>query len=422
MKLPPGLAVADAEIPVLPTPDLTYVKVKDVPACGYRVLKLAAAGPNRSGPQPAEGNVIESRYYRVEFDPSTGGITSIRDKELNQELVDPQAPFQLNQLLYVAGGNSHTSIVTDPAVNPAADLKVAASGKAALVRHSWPGVGQRMAVGASAPMVSNLSLVVHVWEDAKRIDFHNRFHKEKTYKKEAVYFTFPFAVQRPTFRYEESAAIVNANKDMLPGACLDWFTVQHFVELEGRNATIAWATPDAPLVCFEDINRGKWLKELPRKNGHLYAYVMNNYWYTNYLAGQGGDFSFRFSLTSRAKTDNVASARFGAEASNPLAGVAIEANPQGTLPDAPTSLLSVDEPGVIVVGVKQADEGHALIVRLWETSGRATTAHLRLNQGNAVAKAEACNLVEDVQNPLEVNDRVVAVPIRGSGLATVRIE
>jgi len=421
VKLPPGLTVADPQIPLLPTPDVTYVKLKDVPACGYRVLKLAAAGPTRSGPQPAEGNVIESRYYRVEFDPSSGGITSIRDKELNQELVDAKSPFQLNQLLYVAGGDNGTSIVMGPA-NPPADLKLTASGKATLARHCWPGVGQRMAVSASAPMASNLSLVVHVWEDEKRIDIRNTFSKEKTYKKEAVYFTFPFAVQRPTFRYEAPAAIVNANEGMLPGACLDWFAVQHFVEVEGRNATIAWATPDAPLVCFEDINRGKWLKKLPRGNGHLYAYAMNNYWFTNYLAGQGGDCSFRFSITSRAKTDNVASARFGAEASNPLVGTVIEANPQGTLPNAPTSLLSVDEPDVIVVGVKQADERHALIVRLWEVAGHSTIAHLRFYPRNPATKADACNIVEDVQNPLQICNRVVAVPIRGSGLATVRIE
>ena len=50
---------------------------------------------------------------------------------------------------------------------------------------------------------------------------------------------------------------------MLPGACLDWFTVQHFVEVAGGNAAIAWATPDAPLVCFQDINRGKWRQRFP---------------------------------------------------------------------------------------------------------------------------------------------------------------
>jgi alpha-mannosidase len=44
---------------------------------------------------------------------------------------------------------------------------------------------------------------------------------------------------------------------------------------------------------------------------------MNNYWHTNYKAGQGGQHTFRFSITSRAKTDNAASARFGWAVANP---------------------------------------------------------------------------------------------------------
>ena len=173
-----------------------------------------------------------------------------------------------------------------------------------------------------------------------------------------MYFAFPFAAKEPTFRYEAPAAIVNANTDMLPGACLDWFTVQHFVEVAGRDATIAWATPDAPLVCFQDINRGKWQTKLPMTNGHLYAYVMNNYWHTNYLAGQGGDYTFRFAITSRPKADNVASARFG-WAVVESAGWQQSSSRirRDRLPESPTSLVSVAEPNVIVVGAKQADRG-----------------------------------------------------------------
>ena len=47
-----------------------------------------------------------------------------------------------------------------------------------------------------------------------------------------------------------------------------------------------------------DINAGKWLDTLPVTNGTIFAYVMNNYWFTNYKAGQDGDFTFRYSLTS----------------------------------------------------------------------------------------------------------------------------
>ena len=420
VRLPEGMGLADADIPCRLRPQGVMLLVKDVPACGYRVLRLTPRAEPADG-QPAEGNVIDSRFYRVQFDPQSGGIVSIRDKELNRELVDPKAPFQLNQYVYVAGGNQGTRIVMNPNA-PAPELTLTGSGKASLNRRHRAGMGDSMLVTSSGPMAAKIESLVIVWDDLKRIDIVNRFGKEQTYANEAVYFAFPFAAEKPTFRYEAPAAIVNANRDMLPGACLDWFTVQHFVEVEGRDATIAWATPDAPLACFQDINRGKWQTQLPLTNGHIYAYLMNNYWHTNYLAGQGGDYTFRFSITSRPKSDNAASARFGWAASNPLLGVVVQANPQGPLSEQPTSLLAVDEPGVIVIGVKQADEGRGLVVRLWEVTGQATTAHLRLDKHIPVAKAVACNLVEEAQNALEVQDGVISVPVRGSGLATVRIE
>lgn len=51
---------------------------------------------------------------------------------------------------------------------------------------------------------------------------------------------------------------------------------------------IAWASPDAPLFTLTDINRGLWLKHLDIRNGYLFSYVMNNYWFTNYRAEHSG--------------------------------------------------------------------------------------------------------------------------------------
>jgi alpha-mannosidase len=208
---------------------------------------------------------------------------------------------------------------------------------------------------------------------------------------------------------------------MRPGGCREWFTVQHFVEIDRGDAAITWATPDAPLACFQDINRGKWLTELPMTNGHVYAYVMNNYWHTNYKAGQGGDHVFHFSVTSRPKADNVASARFGWAVANPLLGVVVPANPQGALPGEPTSLVAVAEPNVLITAMKRADDGKGFIVRLWELSGQPTTAHLRLAPHLRAAQATACNLGEDPSGPLELQNGQLCVPIRGAGLATLRI-
>jgi hypothetical protein len=282
-------------------------------------------------------------------------------------------------------------------------------------------LGERMIIESAGAMAPRIVTEVTVWNDLRRVDIVNRLTKTQTYEKEAVYFAFPFAADRPTFRYECPAGIVNANTDMLPGACLDWFAVQHFVEIESGDAAVAWATPDAPLVCFQDINRGRWLRELPMKKGHLYAYVMNNYWHTNYKPGQGGDHVFRFSITSRAKSDNTASARFGWAASHPLLSVPVESQSHGQLPGGAASLVEIAEPNVLLIGAKQAEQGSGLVLRLWEVSGQSTTAHVRLNH-LPFRRATACNLVEERQGNLKIKNNMIAVPLKGSGLATVVVE
>jgi len=418
VALAPGRTITDPSAPSVQTGQTTLVAVRDVPACGYRVLRC---GPRTEVPNPRllSGNTIESRFYRVVFDAETGTITSVIDKELGRELVDRQAPYRLNQYLYVSGGKD--SRIVNPKKTPAApDLTVATPRKATLQPVGLASFGQRMIVETSAAMTPKLTCEITVWEDVKRIDVVNRLTKTLTYEKEAVYFAFPFAAPRPVLRYEEPAAIVRPDKDFLPGACRDWLSVQHFVELETGDGAICWSTPDAPLVCSQDINRGLWQSDAPLTNGHLFAYVMNNYWFTNYLAGQGGDFTFGFAITSRAKADNVASARFGWEVASPMQAVAVGASP-GPLRGASNSLVQIDEPNVLLVGMKRAEVGNGLVLRLWEVAGKATTAHVRFPL-LPIKTAMAASLVEEPQGPLEVRHETVSVPIRARGLATVVVE
>jgi alpha-mannosidase len=53
----------------------------------------------------------------------------------------------------------------------------------------------------------------------------------------------------------------------------------------------------------------------------------------------------------------------------------------GALPQS-NSFLSVDAPDVVVSAIKMAEEGDALIVRLYETAGKETTANLALHFTN----------------------------------------
>ena len=342
-------------------------------------LPRAEARPRRRAgplaPQPADGNVIESRFYRVEFDPATGGIVSIRDKELDRELVDAQAPFQLNQYVYVAGGNG-TPIVMNPDAPPP-QLKIAALGQGHAAAASQPGPGRadgRRALRRRWPRAS--PAIVHVWDDIKRIDIVNSLQQEADLREGGRLLRLPLRRRRADLPLRGAGG----HRQRQPGhAARGVPRLVHRAALRrgrGRDAAIAWATPDAPLVCFQDINRGKWQTELPMTNGHLYAYVMNNYWFTNYLAGQGGDYRFRFSITSRPKADNVASARFGWAVSNPLLGVVVEANPQGPLPGEPTSLRLGRRARRDRHRRQAGRRGPGLDRAALGTCGQPTTAHL----------------------------------------------
>ena len=132
----------------------------------------------------------------------------------------------------------------------------------------------------------------------KKIEFINHVNKTEVYTKEGVYFAFPFAMNQPRFRYEIQSGIVDPAHDQMPGAGKEWFSVQHWVTAEQDGVTAALVPVDAFLVTLGDIAAGTWPKEFGQRSGTIFSYVMNNYYYTNYATGQGGDFTFRYVLTS----------------------------------------------------------------------------------------------------------------------------
>jgi alpha-mannosidase len=385
-----------------PVPELVAVPAPEGRRREARYLPDAPMR-GRSGAPPAHAAVRENRFYRVQLDPRTGAVTSIFDKACRRELVDPQAPWKLGQLIYAEGANNR-------AIHPDLSQPVPPFHFTTPVCAGLESVPEGLAARLQHPMFRSARLVVSLPEDRKQVEFRVEFDKRLTYAKEAVYVAFPFLARRPAITYSIGDGRVRAGRDWLPGACKDWFAIQDWLRVSDSGSfDVAWSSPDAPLIELEAINTGQWLKELPITNGHLYSYALNNYWHTNYKAGQEGPFLFRFSLTSGRRLTDGQCFRFGRAVANPwFARVA--------------RYVRVSPASVSIQAIKLAEDGRGYVVRLRELEGKRVRARLSFPRaGPRIEHAWRCTGLEDPVSALPCRAGIVPVELQPFGCATVRV-
>jgi alpha-mannosidase len=201
--------------------------------------------------------------------------------------------------------------------------------------------------------------------------------------------------------------------------------VQDWMEAGEEGMHVAVIPVDAPLASFGDINRGEWPAEFRAKSATMFSYAMNNYWHTNYRAAQGGEFRFRYVVTSAAAVDAAALTRLSEESMRPaevnhVVSQDKPGNPERPLPAEGTGFLEADAKDVVLETWKRAEDGDGSILRLRETAGRAATVRLRFPHGR-VNGAELCNGVEDRVRELTVADGAVSVPVGAFEVVTVRV-
>jgi len=389
-----------------------------VPAWGYVASPLVpyatawtaetSSATSQVDPSDTSRLVMENAHLRVSFAPETGAIASCIDKSTGRELVDTAAGQGLNEYAYVSGGDD--SKIVSVSSGKASDLTVHKPRALSFEKVILPGLCQRMVVRAEAEKTPELTMTYTLVDGSATVSVDNRVVREETRAKEAVYFAYPFEATQPEVRLEIPNGVVRAGPDQIKGGCTEWFCVQHWARVVGAEGSVAWASPDAPLVCVGDINRGKWPSGMELPNGRLYSYAMNNYWTTNYKAGQGGPMEFRFAFTPEGVGTDAGAARFGWQASMPVLTHTVSSAQEGTLPPA-ASLVSVSDGSVIITAVKPAEVGRGVVVRLFSLDPKVkstviSTGPIRFET------AELCNLMEEPAEPLELSGTRVRVPLR----------
>ncbi|MGO8731718.1 MAG: polysaccharide lyase family protein [Terriglobia bacterium] len=408
---------------------------RDVPALGYKCYALQTAKAEPVAQVPLSGPAalqsapatLESPYYRVTLDPETGGVRSILDKELNRELVDSSSPFRFNQYVYVTGADKprNTALEYKPTL-PKPDLEPHGAGGGRLISVLKTAYGTVAKMESTAVNTPRVQTEVILFDAQKKIEFINQVNKTKVYTKEAVYFAFPFAMDRPEFRYEIQNGYVNPARDIMKGGNLEWFSVQHWVAADQDNVSAALVPVDGHLVTLGDIVRGAWPKEFGSRRGSIFSYLMSNYWETNWPAGQGGDYTFRYAVTSGRNLSPGALTRLGWEEMSPIELNEITSEDKAVTPPRPlaakeSSFLQVDQPNVVLVTWKRAEDEQGTILRFVEVNGEPSTVKVEVPILN-LQNGWICNAMEKNQQPLAVSGHSLEFPVKPFGIVTIRVQ
>jgi hypothetical protein len=272
--------------------------------------------------------VLDTERYRVEVDPSRGGVVSLIDRATGRELVDAQTPHGLG------------AVVIEVVPEAARDHAMFRNPKDFNPQHPGPAFVQQAATGTAEPAVTHAgglhriewttelpgtltathTLTVH--DGLDEVDVAVRLSKPERFGPESVFVAFPFAEAEPEFLVDTAGAVFVADAEQLPDTSRDWYSIQHAVGVRGADTGVVWGSADAPLVQLGGFHTGAWAERLEAPAGHVNSWVMNNLHFTNFQARQEftGTLHYRFAPVGRLSTEGMreAVAAFGARLALPV--------------------------------------------------------------------------------------------------------
>jgi len=288
--------------------------VTDVPAMGYKALKVEVSTEPAAKETASGTEVLENRFYKLIIDKSTGAISSLYDKELNQELADGQNPYDIGQPVRETLNNRRQMTPTQTTVS---NVKV----DAGINGPVWESIKIAMDLEGfeegTEGSPKGIEVEVRLYKNVKKIEFKYMMHKLILTDPEALYVAFPFSLPDSRIVFETIGGILTQGQQ-LPGSSSDWNAAQNFVSVRGKKGQIIVVSNEVPLWHFSDFNMSKFERYPKPGKTWLYSWVFNNYWTTNFRAFQEGGFSWSYQVTSTKDTTSTFATKYAWGERNPF--------------------------------------------------------------------------------------------------------
>jgi hypothetical protein len=253
---------------------------------------------------------IETENFVLSFDQKKG-LVDIIDKQAGRSLIDPAAVYTAFSGIYEITpikttpceerrrmGRNRKSPATRRFSSDLIDIKIIEIGPVF--------IGCQLDYALEGTRFYQVFL--KIYQSVPLIEAKVRIHKTSEWDPENLYVSLPFTAGEGEIRYfEKTGAMIRPGIDQLPGTNQLFYLIQNGIIFEGAQRNLVLSVKDTPLVCLGsleahpvDLSKDtNW--DLNRSP--LYAWVMNNFWETNFKVDLGGFYEFSFILSVHEHTD-----------------------------------------------------------------------------------------------------------------------
>jgi len=397
-----------------------HFMAENVPSIGYSTFYLKTVNKKNTNPVVSFGNETENQFYKLKF--VDGGLSSIFDKELNKELIDP-GKFKAGEVFTMRsvgnGAGEFTDIQKpdmegfDKTGNYSTKWEIEETGPVFTIYKYRQQI--RFAV---------VEQRVKVFHQQKRIDFETSLLNWEGILYREFRMALPLNMTDGQVAYEVPFGVVEVGKTEMEGAAGERYTtICKELHPRGIENWISASNPAFGVTMSSSVAVADWVDptEQPVANQILQPILLASrkscHWEGNdYL--QTGNHTFRFSFTSH-QPGWINGAAFGRQANEQLMATWAEHRQvNASLPES-LSFFNTDQENVLISTVKKAEDNDEVIVRLVDMEGKNKT--IRLESFQKIENAGRTNLIEATIAPLPVQGNSVKLELGHHAIETIKI-
>ncbi|MCP4550145.1 MAG: glycoside hydrolase [bacterium] len=254
---------------------------------------------------PGDTGRLETDHVRIDW-RLEDGLISWFDKAGNRELLRPDRVHNVFTPVYEItrplDGQDLMSVRSAMGLNRKGPNVERSAGRLIGVRSgAATDIYSTLQLDYETPGTRLCTLELRAWHDTPRVDATLRLHKTSRWEPENLYLALPFGgAERLQVILDRSGSGIRPRLEQIPGTLTDFYTVQSGFALGCESFGMSVAMPDQHLLQIGPLEHGERLlagdKRLADDPELLYAWLMTNYWETNFNAELGGFHEFRYHL------------------------------------------------------------------------------------------------------------------------------